>query len=176
MARQSALYEVALHFVQAHFLETHCAACGSAAQAEISGADKLSLGKQYAPLDSVIQLADVSRPRVFMEKLCRARIEPRNAFSVALRVAAQKMVRQQGDVFAAFPQRWKMNLDGVQSKEQILPESSRSGLGAYIRVGSRQHAHVHPSRRRGADSFEFARLQHSQQLGLQIERHVGDFV
>src|SRR5579859_468979 len=168
MARQGALYQVALHFVQAHLLETHCAARGSAAQAEISGADKLSLGKQYSPLDCVIQFADVSRPRVFMQKLCRAGIEPRDAFSIALRVAAQKMVRQQGDVFAAFSQGWKMNLDGVQSKEEVLPESSRRGLRTHIRVGSRKHAHVHPSRRRGADSFEFSGLEYPQQLCLQI--------
>src|SRR5580704_17365646 len=110
------------------------------------------------------------------EKLRRAGIEARNTFAVALRIASEEMVRQQGDVLAAFAQRWKMDFDGIQAKKQILAESTRGRLGSHVCVGGRQNAHVRSTCRRRADALEFARFEHPQKLGLQIQRDVGDLV
>ena len=43
-------------------------------------------------------------------------------------------------------------------------------------VGRREDADVHVARARRADALELAGLEHAQQLRLQVERHVGDFV
>src|ERR1700675_869997 len=110
------------------------------------------------------------------EKVRRAGGEARNTFAVALRIATEEMVRQQGDVLAAFAQRRKMDFDGIQAKKQILAETTRGRLGSHICVGGRQNADVHSPGRRRADALEFAGFQHPQKLGLQIERDVGDLV
>ena len=45
-----------------------------------------------------------------------------------------------------------------------------------VGIGGGDHAHVHAPRLRRADALELARLQHAQQLRLQVQRHVGDLV
>ena len=69
-----------------------------------------------------------------------------------------------------------MNLDGIQTKKQILPESPSGCFGCHIRVGSRQNSNVDASRGRGADSLEFTGFQDAKKLRLQIQRDVGDFI
>src|SRR5689334_2992503 len=45
-----------------------------------------------------------------------------------------------------------------------------------VAVGGRDDAHVHFDRRRAAHALEFLLLEDAQQLGLQVEAHLGDFV
>ena len=43
-------------------------------------------------------------------------------------------------------------------------------------VGGAHHGDVHGLRALGAQRGDFALLQHAQQVGLQAERHIADFV
>ena len=45
-----------------------------------------------------------------------------------------------------------------------------------MRVGGRDHAHIHALGLRRSDALHFAHFQHAQHLGLQIHRDVGDLV
>src|SRR4029077_14964294 len=89
MARQSALYQVTLHFIEAHVLEPNGAVRGTGSEAKVSGTDKLPLREQHSALDRVIEFPNISRPRMVKEELRRTRIEARNAFAIALRVTTE---------------------------------------------------------------------------------------
>ena len=45
-----------------------------------------------------------------------------------------------------------------------------------ISVGGGDHPHIHADGFRTAQPLELALLEHAQQLGLQTERHVSDFI
>src|SRR5579859_7401725 len=124
----------------------------------------------------MIQLAHISRPRMFEKKLRRARIEARNAFAITLRIATEKVVRQQGDVLAAFAQGRKMDFDGIQSKKKVLAEAPGGSLGSHVGVGGRQNSHVHAPCRGRTDALQLAGFKNTQKFCLQIERHIGDLV
>src|ERR1700693_228020 len=102
----------------------------------------------------MIQLAYVSRPGVFVKGPDRGGVKAGNILAVAVRIALQKMVRQKIDVLAAVPQRRNVDLDGIQTKEKVLAKTSRTGLRIDVRVGRREHAHVHAPRRRRSHSLQ----------------------
>jgi hypothetical protein len=115
----------------------------------------------------VTQLADVSRPGVFEHHLDGAGVEAGQLFAIALRVAAQEVHGQQRDVFAALAERRQVNLDGIETEEQVLAEASGGNFALQAGVGGAQDAHVDALRARRADALEFSGLEHAQQLGLQ---------
>src|ERR1700752_3881831 len=106
---------------------------------------------------------------MLQEKLRRARVETRNVLAIPLPVTTKEVMRQQRNIFAAFAQWRKMNLNRVQTKQQILPETSGGRFGIYVSVRGRQNAHVHAARGRRADPLEFTGFQHAQKLRLQIQ-------
>src|SRR6266446_4396151 len=128
MAGKRALNQIPFDFIEAHFLELCGAAGGLRAQTQISGAHRWSGRHQHAAFDSMIQLADVSRPGVFVKSPDRGGVKAGNIFAVAVRIPLQKMVRQKIDVLAAVPQRRNVDLDGVQAKEKVLPKTPRTSL------------------------------------------------
>ena len=67
MARECALNQIPFDFIETHFLQLRGSACRLCTQAQISGAHRWSGRHQYAAFDGVIELADVSRPGVFMK-------------------------------------------------------------------------------------------------------------
>ena len=95
----------------------------SRAQRQIGRLDLAVLSHQHRALDHVIQLADVALPGMLQHQLQGRAVEPADAFAIALRVRCQKMRAQQRNVFAPFPQRRQMDLDGVQAEQQVLPEA-----------------------------------------------------
>src|SRR5713101_4828606 len=114
VARESALNQVALHFVEAHLLQLRCSTSSLCTQAEVCRADGWAGRKEHATFHCVIQFADVAWPGMFMKSLDSRRVESGNTLAVALRIAVEKMVRQEVDVFAPVAQRRNVNLDGIQ--------------------------------------------------------------
>src|ERR1700687_1762018 len=104
------------------------------------------------------------------------RIESADGFAVALRIAAKKMVCQHVDIFLALAQRPQMNFDGIEAKKQVLAKTSRGGFRGSIHAGGGNHAHIHAASAGSADALELAGLENAQQLGLQLERNVRNFV
>src|SRR6266478_8675301 len=105
VARESALNQVALHFVEAHLLELSRSTSSLGTQAEVCRADGWAGRKEYATFHGVLQFADVARPGMLMKRLDRGRVESGNTFAVALRIAVEKMVREEINILAAVAQR-----------------------------------------------------------------------
>src|SRR5258707_12603027 len=86
------------------------------------------------------------------------------------------MVRQQINIFLALAQGRQMNFDGVEAKKQVLAETPSRGLRGDIHVGRGNHAHIDAARAVRAHALEFASLENRQQLDLQFQRKIRNFV
>src|SRR5260370_535975 len=111
-----------------------------------------------------------------MHSLEGSRVETGNIFAVALRVAVEKMVCQKVDVLAAGTEGRDVNLDGIQAKEEILPEPASSSLRIYVRIRSREHSHVDAPGAGRTYTLKVPRFQNAQKFCLQIQRNVGNFI
>ena len=86
------------------------------------------------------------------------------------------MLRQQRDVLAPLAQRRRLR-SGTRSDGNRGPrETGRAAPPAEVAVGRGDHADVDRAGALLADALELALLQHAQQLGLQLERHLADLV
>ena len=83
---------------------------------------------------------------------------------------------EMGNVFDAMPQRRHPQLHHVQPIEQVLAEPAVRHFGVELAIGGGDDLDVDLLRNRRADRRHLVLLQHAQQLGLQLERHLADFV
>src|SRR3984893_12858305 len=83
---------------------------------------------------------------------------------------------QQGNITFAIAQGRQLHLHYVQTKIQILAESSGADGRLQVAIGRRDDSNIDRASFGGADGFYFALLQGTQQLGLQIHGHVSDFI
>src|SRR5688572_8795489 len=80
----------------------------------------------------------------------------------------EEMLCQNGNVFESIAQRWQANFHRVESKQQVLAKTSLRHFRVQIGVCRRQQAHVHLLRLRRTDTLKLTRLDHAQQLRLQV--------
>ena len=88
----------------------------------------------------------------------------------------QKKCAQVRDLLAPFAERRDVDADHAQPVVQILAELPFGHSLFQIGVGRGQHAHVDVLRTRVANRHDFRLLEKTQQLGLDVERQVADFV
>ena len=86
------------------------------------------------------------------------------------------MGEERDQVLHALAQRWDADREHVQAVEQVLAEAFLADHAAQIAVGGRDHAHVGLEHTLVADAPEARLLEHAQQAGLELERHVADLV
>ena len=86
------------------------------------------------------------------------------------------MPHQRRDVGAALAQRRQPDRRDVEAIEQILAEHALADQLRQVAVRRRDDADIGADRRAAADRGVFALLQHAQQPGLRLERHVADLV
>ena len=175
VAGEGFLDQEAFDVLQAHVLDPR-ALIAVDPQAQIAKTDGRALRHEDAPLDGVIELADVARPWMIEERLeCRG-FETGQRLAVTLGMLPEKIRGERRDVFAPLPQRRQANFDGVDPEQQVLPETSSGHFVAENRVRRRHDADVDVAGARGADALEVARFEDAQQLRLKIDRHVRDLV
>ena len=86
------------------------------------------------------------------------------------------MVGQQRNVFAPFGQWRNGQRHHVETVVQILTKLARRHAGLEIAVRSGNQPHVHVNQLRRPDRPHLTLLNHTQQLDLQQQRHVTDFI
>src|SRR2546428_1902320 len=173
--RQGLLDQITFNFFEAQIFQSRRGLAPSA-QAEIAGAEYLVLTQQDRSLDGVVELPNVSRPGMFEQGLSGGRVEPAQAIPVTLRVLAQEVRGKRENVLAALAERRQVNLDGVETKEQVLAKAPGLHFRGKVGVGGGYDPHVRPARLGGAHALELARLEHPQELGLQVGRDIRDLV
>ena len=128
------------------------------------------------PLDQVLQLAHVARPGVLLQRLqAGIRAASRRA-AVAPVVLVHEEACQQRDVAAAFAQGRDGDAHHVEPVPQVFAELALVHHLLQVAVGGRDHPHVHFLGPRRAHRPHFALLQKAQQLELEVQFDIADFV
>ena len=89
---------------------------------------------------------------------------------------AQEIGAEMRDLLAAFPQGRHENPNHAQAVVQVLAKLAFRHALFEVRVGGRQHPHVDFLRFRLSDRHDLLLLQEPEQLGLDVEREIADFV
>ena len=133
-------------------------------------------GEHDAALDGVFQLAHVARPVVIDQGAQGVGGELARGEAVFVGVEVEKVLGEQGNVFAAGAQRRQVDGDDVEAVEEVFAEAAVAHRLAQVDVGGGDDAHVHLNLLNAAQVHEAAVLQHAQDLGLRVHAHGGDLV
>src|SRR5688572_19133375 len=92
------------------------------------------------------------------------------------RESTQKVFRQQKDVVGSIAERWNRQRHGVDPEIQILPQLAVTERRIKIDVGGTDQPEIRLDDATASDGTELTILQHTQQLDLQVSRHLTEFV
>src|SRR5690606_16549076 len=80
------------------------------------------------------------------------------------------------DVVLAFAQWWHLQREYRETVIKVFAQTFVLGEFFFAAVRGGDHATVDGNRCRAADARDGARFEHAQQVGLQAQRHLGDFI
>src|SRR5262245_66564263 len=86
------------------------------------------------------------------------------------------MPRKDDDVLRALPKRRYLNREDRQPEEQIFAELALGHALFQVPVRCRDDTHVHDQRLSAANALEPLLLERAQDLGLQRQRQIADFI
>src|ERR1700683_374308 len=124
----------------------------------------------------MVQLSNITRPRMVEKDLHRHRLEAFQLLAIALRRLPEKMMREERNIFLALAKRREVDLDSVQTEKEILAKAATGDLHLDVGVRGGEDANVHPASGGRAHAFELARFEGAQELGLEIHRNVCNFI
>ncbi|MNN18536.1 hypothetical protein D3C81_1317480 [compost metagenome] len=85
-------------------------------------------------------------------------------------------MRQHQDVLATVAQRRHLQVEHVQAVEQVFAEAAFGDHALQVAVGGADDAHIHLHFAVATHPAEAAIAEKTQQLGLQVWRHLADFI
>ena len=143
---------------------------------QVAELDRLPGRHHRQPMAEVLELAHIARkiepPEVLDDGVGQAL-----GFDAQLfRAAREEVPRQQRNVLAPLAQRRHADADHVQAMVEILAEAAFAHARLEVLVGGGDDAHIRLDLLVAADPVEAALREHPQQPGLQLCRHVADFV
>ena len=98
------------------------------------------------------------------------------AYTIFSRINLQKIFCQQNDILSTLTQRRKMQLDGIQSIEEILSECSFSHLLAQMGIRSRQNSHIHMAHLIGTNALGLPLFNHCQEFLLHRQVQISNLI
>ena len=143
---------------------------------QVADVHQVAVADRRRAKDHVLQLAHIARPAVAQQRWVGARGQP--AYR-ALDLGAgllHEVAGQQQDVLAAFAQ-WRY-LDGqhIEAVEQVLAEAALGDHFLQVAMGSAEDAHIDLDLAVATDPAKAAVVEKAQQLGLQVGRHLANFI
>ena len=127
-------------------------------------------------LDAVLELADVAGPRVGLQLLDGGGRQHQRLLVLIAAEPLDEMRRQHRDVVGPLAQRRNRDRKHRQAEIEILAELPRRDLRAQVAVGRGDDAHVHLQQRGAADALEALFFERAEDLRLQVQRQIADFV
>ena len=122
------------------------------------------------------QLTDVARPGDRPQVRLRRGVQHAFRAAVPLRELGQHVPGQELHIIAPIDQAGHAQHHGADAVEQIQAEFVLRDHVREVAVGARDQAEIDRDRTIAAHALHGALLQHAQQLGLRVERHVADLV
>src|SRR5262245_41707517 len=132
--------------------------------------------ENHGTFDEVPQLPNVSGPPVAAESRQRVAGDDLDGAVHRPRQALHEIAHQSRNIFRAVAPRRHMDREDVQAIVQVIPEMLLLHHPSKVAVGCRDQPYIHLYRLRTTDALKFLLLQHAQELGLQLERNLADFV
>ena len=126
--------------------------------------------------DSVLQFADIARPRVDFEHREGSGIDAANILAETPVRHRKEMIDQERDIPLSFAERRQFDGERIEPVEEVLPELAGSGQVGEVLVGRGQDANVGLDRLVAAHAFELLILKDTQDFGLSGGRHIADFI
>src|SRR5690606_20979312 len=127
-------------------------------------------------LDTVPQFTDVAGPGMASQRFSGGIVE-RDVHAKVVAQADQEQLGELDDVVAALAQGRHRDHSAGEAIEKIFAESTFGDFVAEVAMSRRDHANVDGSDLGGlAETGELAALEHPQQLDLELERQLADFV
>lgn len=127
-------------------------------------------------LHEVFQFAHIARPAIGKQHSGRIFSEPQQRPVLLVTEALEKALRQDQDVHAALAKRRQMQRNNVQAIVQILTKTPGSDLAFQISVGGGHDADIYLLAARASHALDFLFLQNPQNLDLQTQIHLADFI
>ena len=133
-------------------------------------------GKQGAEaVHQVRQLPHIARPLVGAQRL--RKIGRKTHLFVALEGKfLGKKIQQQRYIDRALTQRRRADGQHIETVVQVFPKPAGNNLRLQVAVGSGNHPHIDLYRLGTAHRIHHPLLQHPQQLDLQLQRQVTNFI
>jgi hypothetical protein len=138
--------------------------------------DVAGLAHEHGALDGVLELAHVARPAVANQQVIGGRRDRPHAAPVALVELGQEVVAEQRHVLGALAQRRHLEGDRVDAEVEVFPQPPLAQRVLEIDVRVADQAEVHANEPIAANRAVLALLQDTQQLRLQVRRHLADLV
>ena len=124
----------------------------------------------------MLQFADIARPRVRFQRTDRALGESHSRTGVTLYGLLEKVGRETRNVLGSFAERRQDERKDVQTVEQVAAETTRCDVLSQVAVGRSDETDSDASRGVLTHAFKAPFLQRPQQLALQLERDLADFI
>ena len=110
---------------------------GANALRQVFGRQRCVFAKNQRPLEGILQLANIARPVVTLQRMPH-RIAQRHAVAaVNRRQARQHMFRQRHDIRAPLAQRGHVNRQHAQPEIQVFAKPPRGDGALQVRIGER---------------------------------------
>ena len=144
---------------------------------QVSGGEgRIRFRHRNHPVDFVRELPDVPRPRIEDQVFQRFVAECQAALALLLGIASNVVLDQGRDFFTALAQRRHSQPDDVEAVEEVFAEASLRDQLLEIGVGRGDDADVHLDRMGLAERVDLVGLEKAEQLRLQVDRQIRDFV
>src|SRR5262249_1850913 len=134
------------------------------------------IGPDDRSLDQILQFPHVSRPRIQGKRLERFRRYLPNRLAHALRKGLDEMRNQLRYVLAAFSQRRQQDRKHVETVVQVTAEFVARDHLIQLSVRRRHQANITAVRPAAAETLKFLFLKDAQQLRLQCQRQISNFI
>ena len=139
-------------------------------------ADHPILRRDNRPFEDINQLADISRPVVIGEFLEHMRRDLLDGFADSGSDLRHEMVHEQGDILPAGAQGRNGDREDIKAIKQVGAEATFGHFLGKVAIGGGDHPRIDFQGGGAANAFKLTLLQHAQQLGLQIQLQLADFV
>src|SRR5258708_22812115 len=134
------------------------------------------IGKDYAACNVVLQLRNVPGPRMTNQGSHGFLGDGLDGFVHGGRELFDEVPHELRNVSFPFAERWQGDRENIQPVVQIFAEFTVSDHLPQVLVGRRDDANIDPRGTRASYGLELALLEHTEQLGLKLQRQVSDFI
>src|SRR4029077_14483560 len=136
----------------------------------------VGLRENHAALDEVFKLANVAWPLSVHECIHRLSRNKPDALLHLAGSAQNKIVHEQRHVFTSITKWRDLDWENIQSVKQVFAKLVVADHAVQVAVRCSNQAHIDMCGSCASQTFKFPLLKRTQQLWLQVEADVADFV